>query len=154
MEQASKKLLIRCLRIQPMLTDVDIVARLIISVMVGLMIGFSRRKKAAGLRTFALFCLGCTIFTIVSISDFFGPTTDKTRIIAQVVSGIGFLGLGVIWKQGNVPTGLTTAAAIWVTASLGVLIGLGFWTEVVAGTILTLLIVYSKFVLKRLGYED
>ena len=63
-------------------------------------------------------------------------------------------GLGVIWKQGNIPTGLTTAAAIWVTAALGVLIGLGLWTEVAAGTILTIFIVYSKILLKRMGLED
>lgn len=137
-----------------MLTDTDIVLRFVISVIVGLMIGFSRRKKAAGLRTFALFCLGCTIFTIISISDIFGPTTDKSRVIAQVVSGIGFLGLGVIWKQGSQPTGLTTAATIWVTAALGILIGLGLWTETFAGIILTLIIVYSKIFIKRFGYDD
>jgi putative Mg2+ transporter-C (MgtC) family protein len=137
-----------------MLEDSDMVLRLIVSVIIGLMIGLSRKTKAAGVRTFALFCLGCTIFTIVSISDIFGPNTDKTRIIGQVVSGIGFLGLGVIWKQGIKPTGLTTAAAIWVTAGIGVMIGLGLWAEVIAGTVLTLVIVYSKVVMKRLGYED
>lgn len=137
-----------------MLTDTDIVLRMVISAIIGLLIGLSRRKKAAGIRTFALFALGCTIFTIVSISDFFGPAADQGRIIGQVVSGIGFLGLGVIWKQGAKPTGLTTAAAIWVTAGVGVLIGLGMWLEVAIGTFLTLLIVYSKLYLSRLGYED
>jgi putative Mg2+ transporter-C (MgtC) family protein len=137
-----------------MLSEWDMVLRFFISAVIGLMIGLSRRKKAAGIRTFALFCLGCTIFTIISISDIFGPNTDQTRIIGQVVSGIGFLGLGVIWKQGAQPTGLTTAAAIWVTAGLGVLIGLGLWLEVVVGTILTLIIVHSKYVLARMGYVD
>jgi putative Mg2+ transporter-C (MgtC) family protein len=67
------------------------------------------------------------------------------RVIAQIVAGIGFLGLGVIWKQGaGQPTGLTTAAAIWVTASVGVLIGLGMWVEVGTGALLTLAILYSK----------
>ncbi|HSB47571.1 MAG TPA: MgtC/SapB family protein [Candidatus Bilamarchaeum sp.] len=137
-----------------MLTEVDIILRIIISSAIGLLIGLSRRRKAAGIRTFALFALGCTIFTIVSISDVFGPDADKGRIIGQVVSGIGFLGLGVIWKQGAKPTGLTTAAAIWVTAGIGVLIGLGMWLEVAIGTLLTLVIVYSKIVLSRMGYED
>ncbi|MFN7991614.1 MAG: MgtC/SapB family protein [Candidatus Micrarchaeia archaeon] len=137
-----------------MLTDIDIIIRFFAAALVGIMIGLSRRKKAAGVRTFALFCLGCTIFTIISLSDIFGPTTDKSRIIGQVVSGIGFLGLGVIWKQGAQPTGLTTAAAIWVTAALGILIGLGLWLEVVVGLILTLIIVYSKAALRRMGYED
>jgi putative Mg2+ transporter-C (MgtC) family protein len=137
-----------------MLETTDLVLRLFISVIVGLLVGFARRKKAAGMRTFALFCLGCTMFTLVSISDLFGPTTDKTRVIAQVVTGIGFLGLGVIWKQGSHPTGLTTAAAIWVTAALGVLVGLGLWIEVAVGTFLALAIVYSKPILKRTGLED
>jgi len=138
-----------------MLTDVEIISRLVIAVIAGLMVGFSRHKKAAGPRTFALFCLGCTIFTIISVSDMFGPPADKTRIIAQVVSGIGFLGLGVIWKQNHDhPTGLTTAAMIWVTAAIGILIGLGFWTEFAVGTALMLMVVYSKGLLQRLGLED
>ena len=94
------------------------------------------------------------MFTVISISDIFGPMTDQTRIIGQVVSGIGFLGLGVIWKQGVQPTGLTTAAAIWVTAALGVLIGLGLWVEVLVGLLLILAVVYSKGALMRLGFQD
>jgi putative Mg2+ transporter-C (MgtC) family protein len=77
-----------------------------------------------------------------------------TRIIAQIVTGIGFLGLGVIWKQGiGKPTGLTTAASIWVTAAIGILIGLGMWTEVLVGTVLTLIILFSKRVLLLAGLE-
>jgi putative Mg2+ transporter-C (MgtC) family protein len=138
-----------------MLTNVEIISRLMLAVVAGLIIGFSRRKKAAGPRTFALFCLGCTMFTIISINDLFGPPGDQGRIIAQVVSGIGFLGLGVIWKQSqDHPTGLTTAAVIWVTAALGILIGMGLWTEAVLGTLLTLLIVYSRPLLVNLGIEE
>jgi putative Mg2+ transporter-C (MgtC) family protein len=137
-----------------MLASIDVILRLFISVIVGLLVGFARRKKAAGMRTFALFCLGCTIFTIISIDDIFGPTADKTRIIAQVVTGIGFLGLGVIWKQGTHPTGLTTAAAIWVTAAIGILIGLAMWSEAAISTVLTLAIVYSKPMLRKTGLED
>jgi len=138
-----------------MLAESEIVLRMVGAALIGLLIGFSRRRKAAGVRTFALFCLGCTIFTIISISDVFsGTVTDQTRILGQVVSGIGFLGLGVIWKQGSKPTGLTTAAAIWSTAAVGMLIGLGMWVEVVVGTILTLLIIMSRRVLESLGIED
>ncbi len=136
-----------------MLETSVIALRLIGAVIVGLLVGFSRRKQAAGMRTFALICLGSALFTILSMEDIFGPTADKTRIISQIVTGIGFLGLGVIWKQGARPQGLTTAAAIWTTAALGVLIGLEMWVEVALGTFLTLAIVYSKPILMNTGLE-
>ncbi len=137
-----------------MLTDGDIVLRFVASVVMGLLIGFARRHKPAGLRTFALFCLGCTIFTVVSIG-FTQPYSDPSRIIAQIVSGIGFLGLGVIWKQGiGKPTGLTTAATIWVTAAVGILVGMGMWVETVVGTMLALIILYSKNPLKKAHLDN
>jgi len=138
-----------------MLTETDITIRFFASTLAGLMIGFARRHKPAGMRTFALFSLGCTIFTVVSINTLM-TGVDPTRIIAQIVTGIGFLGLGVIWKQGvGKPTGLTTAASIWVTAAIGILIGLGMWTEVLVGTVLTLIILFSKrlLILMRLESE-
>ena len=136
-----------------MLTETDVVLRFIIAAIVGLLIGFSRRKKPAGIRTFALICLGSTIFTVVSISDAV-DSLDKGRIIAQIVAGVGFIGLGVIWRSRNdKPSGLTTAAGIWVTAAVGVLIGLGLWVEVIAGSILTLLILLSKDPLKKTGID-
>ncbi len=137
-----------------MINDVEVVIRLVAAVVVGLSIGFTRRHKPAGLRTFALFSLGCTIFTLVSIS-FNQPYADPSRVIAQIVTGIGFLGLGVIWRQGiGKPTGLTTAAAIWVTAAIGILIGLGMWPEVIVGTALTLGLLYSKEPLKKAHIEE
>jgi putative Mg2+ transporter-C (MgtC) family protein len=135
-----------------MLTEVDIIIRIVVSAIIGLMIGYSRRRKPAGMRTFALICLGAAIFTVVSISDMFAtsPSFDPTRVIAQIVAGIGFLGLGVIWKEGmGKPSGLTTAAAIWVTAAVGVLIGLGMWLVAGVGTFLTLIILISKEPEKR-----
>lgn len=137
-----------------MITDLEAVLRIIISVLIGLLIGFSRRHKPAGLRTFALFCLGCTVFTIVSIS--FDPRyTDPSRVIAQIVTGIGFLGLGVIWHQGlGKPSGLTTAAAIWVTAAIGILVGLGMWPEAIVGTALALGLLYSKDELMKAHIEE
>jgi putative Mg2+ transporter-C (MgtC) family protein len=136
-----------------MIFGMEEILRLMTSAVIGLLIGFARRHKPAGLRTFALFCLGCTMFTLVSIS-FDGPTSDPARTIAQIVTGIGFLGLGVIWKHGDHLTGLTTAAAIWVTAAIGVLIGLGMWTEVIVGTVLTLGLLYSKEPLQKVHIED
>lgn len=136
-----------------MLPESEVVFRMIAAVLVGLLIGVARRGKGAGVRTFSLIALGCTMFTLASIHDMFGFQTDQTRILGQIVSGIGFLGLGVIWKQGDKPTGLTTAAAIWVSAAIGIMVGLGLWTEVVAGTVLTVLLLFSKKTLTRAGME-
>ncbi|MEW6722278.1 MAG: MgtC/SapB family protein [Candidatus Micrarchaeota archaeon] len=130
-----------------MVSDIEIVFRLVLAAVIGLMIGFARRRKAAGIRTFSLISLGSAIFTVISISGPIGDAInyDPMRVIAQIVAGIGFLGLGVIWKQGvGQPTGLTTAAAIWATAAVGVLIGLGMWVEVATGALLILVILYSK----------
>lgn len=135
-----------------MLGEFDILFRLFAATLIGLLIGFTRRHKPAGIRTFALICLGSAIFTIISVSDFQG--SDPTRVIAQIVAGVGFLGLGVIWKHGvGEPTGLTTAAGIWVAAALGVLIGLGWWFIAFVGTALTLLIFYSKKPLQKMRLE-
>jgi putative Mg2+ transporter-C (MgtC) family protein len=136
-----------------MIFGMEEIVRLLASAVVGLFIGFARRHKPAGPRTFALFCLGCTIFAIISIG-FDAANADPSRVIAQIVTGIGFLGLGVIWKHDEHLTGLTTAAAIWVTAAIGVLIGLGMWTEVIVGTVLTLGLLYSKEPLRKAHLED
>jgi putative Mg2+ transporter-C (MgtC) family protein len=130
-----------------MLPEVEMITRFVVAVIIGLIIGLARRHKPAGIRTFTLLCFGSTIFTVVSIGGPFDASSayDPTRVIAQIVAGMGFLGLGVIWKEGmSKPTGLTTAAAIWVTAGLGILVGLGMWLETFVGTLLTVAILYSK----------
>jgi len=136
------------------LAETEMVFRLIGSTLIGLLVGFARRRMPAGMRTFSLICLGSTIFTLISVSDtFLNP--DQGRIIAQIVSGIGFLGLGVIWRQGiGKPSGLTTAAAIWVTASVGVLIGLAMWLEAVTASILIMLVLFSKGPLTKAKIEE
>jgi putative Mg2+ transporter-C (MgtC) family protein len=139
------------------MNEFEIALRLIVSVLAGLFIGLSRRRKPAGIRTFALISLGSAIFTVISVSDLFNSYSsyDPTRVIAQIVAGVGFLGLGVIWKNGgSKPSGLTTAAAIWVTASIGVLAGLGLWIETIIGTILVLALLYSKEPLMKAHLED
>ncbi|SDL99187.1 MgtC/SapB family protein [Siphonobacter aquaeclarae] len=115
-----------------------------VSLIVGITIGLERelRGKAAGLRTFALICMGSTIFTIISKEIGYPSSTD--RIASNIVTGIGFLGAGVIFKEQDRVAGLTTAAAIWATSSLGMAIGEGkFWLSVL-GTIaiLTILVVF------------
>ena len=99
--------------------------KILASTLVGALIGLEReyRSKSAGLRTFTLISVGCTIFTI--LSEKMGMHTSPDRIAANVVTGIGFLGAGVIFKMDDRVKGLTTATIIWVTASLGMAIGDG-----------------------------
>lgn len=136
-----------------MLPETEIITRLLTSALIGMGIGFARRRMPAGIRTLALLCLGCTIFTIVSISSD-SALTDPTRVIAQIVTGIGFLGLGTIWRYGGKPAGVTTAATVWATAAVGVLVGLGMWATALASTILVLAIIYSKEPLKKAKIES
>lgn len=102
-----------------------------------------RRLKSAGLRTHTLVGLGAAVFTLVSAYGFdsvigSGVVLDPSRISAQIVSGIGFLGAGVIFVRQNVVNGLTTAASIWVTASVGMASGAGMPVLAIAATILYL----------------
>jgi putative Mg2+ transporter-C (MgtC) family protein len=91
-------------------------------------LGFEReaRHKSAGMRTHMLVGMGATLFTLVSV-DF--PGGDPARVAAQVVTGVGFLGAGVIFRQGATVRGLTTAANLWVVAAIGVVAGLGRLAE-------------------------
>lgn len=99
--------------------------KILASTVVGALVGLEReyRSKSAGLRTFTLISVGSTIFTI--LSEKMGMHTSPDRIAANVVTGIGFLGAGVIFKMDDRVKGLTTATIIWVTASLGMSIGNG-----------------------------
>ena len=100
----------------------------LVSVLCGLIIGQEResKNKPAGLRTVTLICVGSTIFTLASILIVAGGSNDPGRIAAQVVTGIGFLGAGAIMREHGTIVGLTTAATIWSTAAIGVMIGSGF----------------------------
>lgn len=100
------------------------------------------RERAAGLRTHMLVGVGSALFTIVSAyawGDFVfdrtqGTTFDPTRIAAQIVTGIGFLGAGAIIRQGLSIRGLTTAAGLWVAAAIGMAVGAGYWDAALIGT--------------------
>jgi putative Mg2+ transporter-C (MgtC) family protein len=103
------------------------VAITITSVLCGAIVGTERekREKPAGLRTLALVCLGSAVFTMISFA--FGTTTrDTGRVAAQIVTGIGFLGAGVILHGPIAVSGLTTAATIWATAAMGIVVGVGY----------------------------
>jgi putative Mg2+ transporter-C (MgtC) family protein len=99
--------------------------KVLIATICGLIIGYDReiKQKVAGIRTNILICVGCTILTSISFylaKD--NPNIDPTRIIGQIITGIGFLGAGVIMKHDDKIVGVTTAAFIWVVSSIGILI--------------------------------
>ncbi len=127
----------------------EYIIRIIVSTIAGLLIGQTRRNKPAGPRTFALISLGATIFTLVSMGELIA-NPDPTKVISNIVAGIGFLGVGVIWKTDNKLVGLTTAAAIWVTAAVGILIGLGTWELSAVSLVIVIALLYSKPLEKRI----
>ena len=115
--------------------------RLLAAMAMGGLIGLERelRAKDAGLRTPFLVALGSALFTLVSQYGFGADLKDSSRVAAQVVSGIGFLGAGTIIFQKNVVHGLTTAAGLWVTAAIGLSCGTGMFAVAGATTVLVLL---------------
>lgn len=118
--------------------------KLVLSLLMGCLVGFEReyRSKAAGFRTMTLICIGSTLFTIVSIR--LGGITNPDRIAAGIISGIGFIGAGIVFKDSMRITGLTTATCIWATAALGMAIGSGDYIVAVSGLVL-IMIVLSLF---------
>lgn len=116
------------------------VLKLLLAMLAGGLIGAERefRDKSAGLRTILLITVGSTMFTIFSLG--IGNEINPTRIAANIVTGIGFLGAGTILREGHRITGLTTAATIWLAAALGMGIGAGRYALVFIATGLTLLV--------------
>jgi putative Mg2+ transporter-C (MgtC) family protein len=133
----------------PTLAWPHVLLRLVVAAGLGGAIGFERelRERQAGLRTHLVVCVGSALFTLVSaygFEDFFtatGTRIDPTRIAAQIVSGIGFLGAGAIIRQGLSVRGLTTAATLWLVAAIGMAAGAGFYDAAgitTVGALLTL----------------
>ena len=122
--------------------EIEIAVRLLLAAIFGLAVGYERRSadKPAGLRTLSLVCLGSAIFTIISAFGF--ETADQSRVAAQIVTGVGFLGAGTILRSGVTISGLTTAATIWATAAIGMAVGSGLYIASVSGTVLILVILY------------
>ena len=119
--------------------QLDLVLRLLLAAFLGAAIGFERevRGHPAGLRTHTLVALGSALFTELSIYGFPsepGQPVDPTRIAAQIVTGIGFLGGGAILKEGLNVKGLTTAASLWAVAAIGMAAGAGNWFLAIAST--------------------
>lgn len=109
------------------MTDLELIERLCLSAFLGGLLGLERewRNKSAGLRTNILIAMGSTLFTMLSVDLSKSSGGDATRIAAQIVTGIGFLGAGAIMRTGVDVQGLTTAATIWVNAAVGVAVGGG-----------------------------
>lgn len=125
-----------------------ILIQLVLAALFGVVIGIERehRRKAAGMRTYALVCMGAALFTILSVDGFRSLVSengyDPSRIASQIVVGIGFIGGGLIFLQGNKVQGLTTAAALWVTAAIGMTVGIRMYAVAAAATFLTLCIIW------------
>lgn len=138
----------------------EAVLRLLLSVIVGVLIGSERAKhgRAAGMRTHVLVALGACLTSLMSIyvSDILGIGGDVMRISAQVISGIGFLGAGmIIIKNNDVITGLTTAAGVWTTSIIGIALGYGFYSGAVVATTLFLIsiIIFTRFEKRKRSTE-
>lgn len=120
-----------------------ILGRLLLAAVCSGLIGYEREtaRKAAGLRTHTLVGVGAAIFSLASIIGFEAP--DQSRIAAQIVTGVGFLGAGAIFREGAVVSGLTTAAGLWVVASIGMAAGSGTYWLAAIGTAVTLATLYG-----------
>jgi putative Mg2+ transporter-C (MgtC) family protein len=112
--------------------------KLLVATICGGIVGYDReiKQKTAGIRTNILICVGCALFTALSfyISNT-NNNIDPTRIIGQIITGIGFLGAGVIMKHDDKIVGVTTAAFIWIMSAIGVLVGMGSYITPVLVTI-------------------
>lgn len=127
--------------------NADILLRIIFSIILGSIIGLEREltNKSAGLRTQIMVCLGSCLFTILSIYGFstavtLYPLGDPSRVAAQIITGIGFIGAGTVLRQGLTVTGLTTASTLWIVAAIGMACGCGKLNIAVVSTILAVAI--------------
>ncbi len=116
------------------------ILKLLFSVFLGSLIGYERQIKAkpAGLRTHMLICLGSTLLTIISLTAF--PNADTSRMAAYIIVGIGFIGGGTIFQFKEKVVGLTTAASLWVVASIGIAVGVGYYLLATIATLIVYII--------------
>src|SRR5450759_3555510 len=123
----------------------DFALRLLVALVLGLILGIERefRGHPAGIKTMGLIALGACMFTTLGLLPEFGTRVDPTRIAAQIVTGVGFLGAGSILRQGGDVHGLTTAASIWVAASLGMAVGFGYYLIAIFTTFLVVVMLLA-----------
>ena len=126
-----------------LLTDLEMFFRVIFACLLGCVIGWERERHrniiSAGIRTYGAISMGACAFGIVGL---YIAQDDPSRVAAQVVTGIGFLGGGIIFRQGDYVTGLTTAATLWATAAVGLTVAVGMYLTSVLTSILIFLLLY------------
>jgi putative Mg2+ transporter-C (MgtC) family protein len=131
--------------------------KIITATLCGIIVGAEReyKYKPAGVRTMVLICAGCAILTTLAFD--ISPASDPSRIIAQIITGIGFLGGGVIIKIEDRIIGVTTASFIWVMAAIGIMIGIGHICSAIALTVgllvISVILVYVEDFIKRLSQK-
>lgn len=115
----------------------QILIQVILAAFLGGLIGLERecRGRSAGIRTFSFICMGSALFTVLSIKAF-GSGTDPSRVAANILTGIGFIGAGVIFRNYDRIKGITTAAGMWVVSAIGMAVGCGFYLTAVFTTLL------------------
>src|SRR4051812_29465523 len=144
--------------------DLVVIGRVVGALVIGALIGFERsfHGRPAGFRTHSLVCIASAILMIVTVYQNEWMTavaqeairTDPTRMAQGIMTGICFLGAGVIFKEGLTVRGLTTAASIWITAAIGILVGIGLWFAAIIGTAATLVVLaLFRFIEVRLPSE-
>lgn len=138
----------------------EIALRILLAALLGGIVGFERerRKRPAGLRTFMLVSIGSALFTIVGIYGFSGDSPsgyDPSRIASQIVTGIGFLGGGMLIKTGVSVRGLTTAAGVWAIAAIGLACGVGMYGLAIFSTIVvTIVLAVVRYFEPEHGVEE
>lgn len=127
-----------------------VISKIVLATCLGYLIGMERELhgKVVGTRTISLIAIGSALYVLMSPSIMGG---DNSRVIAQVVSGIGFLGAGIIFKDGDTVKGLTTAATVWCAAAIGCLCGTGMFVEAILGTVAIMIV---NICFKHLRHEE
>jgi|SRR3989338_6121241 len=127
--------------------QITIIFQLLFAMFLGIVVGADREivGKEAGIKTYSLVAVGSTMFTILSMNPIF---PDNGRIISQIIVGIGFIGAGLIIFHQNKVHGLTTAAALWVMAAIGVAIGMEYYFLAAFGTAIIMIVLFGFRVLK------
>ena len=140
-----------------MVTDAQVIFRLVLGALLGGLIGFERERhnrRMAGFRTHILVCVGSALIMLTSLymSANYGKdvASDPARIAAGVIIGIGFLGAGTIIRSGTSVIGLTTAASLWTVAGIGLAVGCGFY---IAGYVTTLIVLLTLYALRKFNIE-
>ena len=129
--------------------DLTMLGQVLLAFFLGGLIGFEREihRSPAGLRTYAAVCMGSCVFCLASfhptVLGYYQSVIDTTRIAGQVVSGIGFIGAGVIFKEGLNTRGLTTAATLWATAAVGMVVAYSMYFVGILTTILILFLLLT-----------